>query len=846
MKPSRPVLRPGAARRRLSRGLAVVAPLGLVTALAAGAPGLPGTPAALASGGTPTLEAGPGQYFPVTPVKVLDTRDGTGGVPAAPLAAGATVIVPVDGMGQVPPAGVTDVYAVISAFNPTASGAIEDYNTDVSNPGIWTLPFTGGGPDVTVSDMIQVSGSGDISVTNASSGTADVSVTVLGYVADQTSRIPGDLYTALPEAAVLDTRSGLGAPRAQVPAGGSVTVQIAGVAGVPSGAAGAAVFLGAANASQAGWVSAYPAGGTDPNLRVLSYAPGRVVHNLYYGPLSSSGRLTLVNHGTAPVDLMALVQGYLSGPAALAGGSTYTSVPERRIADTRDGTGGVPATPVPAGGSVTFSATGADGVPASGVSAVVQTVAALNPTGNGYLSVYPAGGADPDEPGVNFNAGDIQDNDLTAAMVTPVSNAGDVTVTNHSSGTVDVVVAIRGYYTAPTAPNPPDSVLDTPVSQTSETVSWQPPFGDGNAPITGYTITAPPDAQSVTVGPGTTSVTLTGLTNASADDFTVTATNAYGSSAGADDEYALPPTAPAAGTPGAGWHAIAQELGFSVDPATGQASVADSYALSLATDASGNIVTTPVTPDTADALSQASTQSYGCSKHIRNTTGGPSGPVEFNNEYDSGWGFFHWVNWLYTLTGANYNAATKLWAFEAMMCASGDGQTQNRNYHATLLEDAVEVNDTGSGTLANAHWGALDTSTSTVASNLNFQLGGQYQGAVIGVSSGESVVSTVTTAEIGGLSGGTDAHWGYLFPNPPGEDLLKYWPTRLNVWWKSDTPAGRQTVEPVGNGGEALWEWWNANGTDNGKHVYYTFSILVSCVTSGSQTLCGKGVANGS
>src|SRR5262245_61710468 len=73
---------------------------------------------------------------------VPSRHDGsTGGVAAAPLAAGATVVVPVAGMGQVPTFGVTDVYAVINAINPTASGALEDYNSYLDNPGIWTVPF---------------------------------------------------------------------------------------------------------------------------------------------------------------------------------------------------------------------------------------------------------------------------------------------------------------------------------------------------------------------------------------------------------------------------------------------------------------------------------------------------------------------------------------------------------------------------------------------------------------------------------------------------------------------------------------------------------------------------------
>jgi hypothetical protein len=62
--------------------------------------------------------------------------------------------------------------------------------------------------------------------------------------------------------------------------------------------------------------------------------------------------------------------------------------------------------------------------------------------------VYPVGGADPDNPGVNFTAGDYQDNDISAPVVSSVSQSGQETITNHSSGAVNVVVSVRGYYAA--------------------------------------------------------------------------------------------------------------------------------------------------------------------------------------------------------------------------------------------------------------------------------------------------------------------------------------------------------------------------------------------------------------
>ena len=113
---------------------------------------------------------------------------------------------------------------------------------------------------------------------------------------------------------------------------------------------------------------------------------------------------------------------------------------------------------------------------------MVESVAAANPTTNGYLSVYPAGGRDPNNAAVNFNASDSQANDLTAPLVSAVSPTGQETITNHSTGTVDIIVTARGYYSAPTAPAA-DLQTDAGVLSGTATVIWQAPDTDGGAAI---------------------------------------------------------------------------------------------------------------------------------------------------------------------------------------------------------------------------------------------------------------------------------------------------------------------------------------------------------------------------
>ena len=108
---------------------------------------------------------------------------------------------------------------------------------------------------------------------------------------------------------------------------------------------------------------------------------------------------------------------------------------------------------------------------------MVEDIRAYQPQDNGFLTVYATGAADPGQPGVNYNGGSDEGNNITVPMV---SSAGQQTITNHSNGTVQVIVALRGFYAAPIVPSPPESVATTASGQ-SVTVTWVAPQGDGGS-----------------------------------------------------------------------------------------------------------------------------------------------------------------------------------------------------------------------------------------------------------------------------------------------------------------------------------------------------------------------------
>ena len=92
------------------------------------------------------------------------------------------------------------------------------------------------------------------------------------------------------------------------------------------------------------------------------------------------------------------------------------------------------------------------------------------------------------------------------------------------------------------APTAPTDVLARPAT-TSARVSWTAPSGDGDSPITGYTVTpyAGSTAQSpVQVDAASAAKTITGLDNGTSYTFRVTATNAIGTSPAATSVAVIP------------------------------------------------------------------------------------------------------------------------------------------------------------------------------------------------------------------------------------------------------------------------------------------------------------------
>lgn len=303
--------------------------------------------------------------------------------------------------------------------------------------------------------------------TGLDEATARTDGPALGNVTPGTS----STFVAVTPTRLLDTRSGLGAPRAKVGARGSVLLQVTGATTpegvIPPDATAVVLNVTAVNNTTVTNVRVFPSrvGGGIPSVsNINTTAAKQVVADLVTTSVGDGGTVVLYN-ASGTVDLLADVAGYY----VPAGGVRFQPLSPSRILDSRSGLG-VPqaafgpaqsrdlmvtgTVPVGGGGTVTVPTT---------ASAVVLNVTGTAPSTTTNVRVYPtpaSGSAVPTVSNLNLVKGQTAPNLVTVA----VGSGGRVRLFN-AAGTVQLVADLAGYYdsTAPGVfvPVDPLRLLDT-------------------------------------------------------------------------------------------------------------------------------------------------------------------------------------------------------------------------------------------------------------------------------------------------------------------------------------------------------------------------------------------------
>jgi hypothetical protein len=231
----------------------------------------------------------------VGPVRVLDTRNGTG--TAGPVAAHGTVRLNLSGEL---PAGAAAAVLNLTVTQPKDGGNIRAFADGQPVPGTSNLNFTAG---ETIPNQVIVPLAGDVAdFYNDSSGTVQLVADLDGYYA---SGAIGSFVPVGPTR-VVDTRSGLGIPAGAVPAHGTLVVSLP--AGTPSPSAW--VLNVTVTEPQAGGdLRVFPENSAVPDSSSLNFSAAQTIANLVTVE-PSSGEIAIYNDSSGSVQIVIDEQGY--------------------------------------------------------------------------------------------------------------------------------------------------------------------------------------------------------------------------------------------------------------------------------------------------------------------------------------------------------------------------------------------------------------------------------------------------------------------------------------------------------------------------------------------------------
>ena len=376
-------------------------------------------------------------YHPLTPSRILDTRVNTGAW--GPLRAGNTMNVQVAGQGGVPVAGVSAVVLNVAVTGSDQASYLTLFPAGGAKPQTSNLNYSAG-QTVAVMAITKVGSAGQVAIVNAA-GSTQVVADVSGWYDSGLLGLTGARFHAVTPARIVDTRSALGAAGA-LGAGTTTDVQVAGRGGVPTDASAVVMNVTVTAPTAFSYLSVFPTGEARPIASNLNYDAGQTVPNLVVVKLGTGGRVSVYN-ASGTTQLIADVAGWYDGNLVNVAGARYHPLLPSRVLDTRAGTGVAPAAPLGSGATMNVQLTGRGGVPASGVSAVVLSVAVTSPTTVGYLTVFPTGAPLPLASNLNFVAGQTVANLVTVG----VGTSGQVSVFN-AAGATQVVADVAGWYDA--------------------------------------------------------------------------------------------------------------------------------------------------------------------------------------------------------------------------------------------------------------------------------------------------------------------------------------------------------------------------------------------------------------
>jgi hypothetical protein len=373
------------------------------------------------------LTTGALQFIPVTPCRIADTRNLTGAFGGPELAAAATRTfdVPQSACG-IPTTAVA--YSLNVTVVPIASlGYLTIWPAGEAQPVVSTLNSTDG--RVKANATITPAGAnGGVNV-YASDATQFI-LDIDGYFVPAGTSSSGLEFYPLTPCRIADTRNAtgaLGGPSLTGGVGRAFPVQSS-ACGIPSTAKAYSLNITAVPHGSLGFLTTWPTGQTQPVVSTLNATTGAVTANAAIVPAGTSGEISILVSDAA--DVILDVNGYFAPPVT-GGLSLYTVTPCRAI-DTRNGAGafdGLLAVPVHDSSCA----------PPTTAQAYVLNATVVPAKSLSYLTLWAAGGAQPDVSTLNAIDGAVTSN----MAIVPTTNGS---INAFSTDSTNLLLDLSSYF----------------------------------------------------------------------------------------------------------------------------------------------------------------------------------------------------------------------------------------------------------------------------------------------------------------------------------------------------------------------------------------------------------------
>jgi len=358
------------------------------------------------------------------------------------------------------PSDATAVAMNVAVVRPIGAGYISAWPCSDERPLISSGNYVGG--DVRSNAVIApVSSEGTVCL-YSSAGT-DLVVDIAGWFGGGSD----PAFVGLEPQRFVDTRDGTGGRAGQVIASAPLRIPIAGrsvttidgaTLAVPADAGAVALNIAAVRPDGPGFVTVWPCDAERPLAANANYRGGDVVSNGLVAPIGADGTVCL--YTLRPSHIVVDVMGYVRNGAS----TVFEPVVPTRLLDSREGGQRLAASGVFEIPVVGRPLTDPDGDP-NGVSvpadatAIAINLAAVNPSANGFFTVWPCSQPMPTAASINYRAGVT----ISNSAVAPIGSGGSICV--FSSAAADVVIDTSGWFTATGfEPAVPNRLVDTRIS----------------------------------------------------------------------------------------------------------------------------------------------------------------------------------------------------------------------------------------------------------------------------------------------------------------------------------------------------------------------------------------------